>query len=373
MPTKVLVIPDKFKGTLSAEKAAHAIASGWSRSRPHDTLTLLPMSDGGDGFGKILGQLLSAERRSIITVDAAHRPITAYWWLAKKQNTAIIESASIIGLARLPTGKYHPFDLDTFGLGKVLMTASNLGVRRCIIGIGGSATNDGGFGLARALGWKFLDRAGNQITRWQNLPALQTVKPGNSNKLFREILVAVDVGNPLLGPRGASRVYGPQKGLKSPDFIPAERALRRLAAVLKRSSGHDYSGIPGAGAAGGLGFGLASFTHANLVSGFEMFAQMSRLAVRIRRADVIITGEGQIDRSTIMGKGVGELAAQCRKLGKPCIGIAGSASSDAAGSGAFAAIGALTDLTDQESAMAKPAHWLRQVARRLAASWYRRT
>src|SRR5258706_9582733 len=152
---------------------------------------------------------------------------------AHNQKPSMNESVAVIGLAKLARGKYRPFELDTFGLGKVLLAAAQKGPQRCLIGIGGSATNDGGFGMARALGWRFFDRAGKEITRWKNLNNLQKVQPGNGPKLFHEIVVAVDVGNRFLGPDGATRVYGPQKGLRARDFAPVECALRRLAATLK--------------------------------------------------------------------------------------------------------------------------------------------
>jgi len=370
MRARVLIMPDKFKGTLNAEKAAQAIARGWASARPQDQLEVLPMSDGGDGFGLIVGGLLSARVQRIRTVDAAHQPIVARWWWAHKQKTAIIESAAVIGLAKLPRGKYHPFELDTFGLGKVLLAAAQKGAQRCLIGIGGSATNDGGFGMARALGWRFFDRAGKEITRWKNLNNLQKVQSGNGPKLFREVVVAVDVGNRLLGPDGATRVYGPQKGLRPRDFALAEGALRRLAARLKCFSGPDQSRIPGAGAAGGLGFGLSAFADATLISGFELFAKMSGLERRLRKADLVITGEGQIDLSTLMGKGVGEVAIRCRRLGIPCIGFAGTVAREVPESGFFAEVGALTDLTDQQSAMATPGPWLRRLARYAASNWH---
>ena len=149
MPLKVLIIPDKFKGTLTAREAAETIARGWRKIRPEDTLELLPMSDGGDGFGEVMGKLINARIQTTPTVDAAHRPCQSQWWWEPKTKTAIIESARVIGLAMLPPGKFHPFALDTFGLGKVIQAAARKGAKRCLVGIGGSATNDGGFGMAR--------------------------------------------------------------------------------------------------------------------------------------------------------------------------------------------------------------------------------
>ncbi|HEX4645537.1 MAG TPA: glycerate kinase, partial [Verrucomicrobiae bacterium] len=264
MPLNVLIVPDKFKGTLTAQAAAEAIAHGWRRGRPQDTLELLPMSDGGDGFGEVISGLIGAKPQNIDTLDAAHRPCRAQWWWEPKTKTAVIESARIIGLAMLKVGRrvspallhpvtpseasisstmsagfplspgeragvrashplafsqsanppaFHPFNLDTFGLGAVIQAAARKGATRCLMGIGGSATNDGGFGVARALGWTFLDAAEEPITQWTGLHSLAQMKPPqpkagrvsrrtNAPRWFRELLVAVDVQNPLLGARG---------------------------------------------------------------------------------------------------------------------------------------------------------------------------
>src|ERR1700756_1294305 len=150
MALKVLIVPDKFKGTLTARAAAMAIARGWRKARPADALELLPMSDGGDGFGEVLSGLLHAKKIAVKTVDAAHRPIRAHWWWEAKSKTAIVESANVIGLALLPSKKFHPFQLDTLGLGAVIRAAVKRGAKHCFVGIGGSATNDAGFGVARA-------------------------------------------------------------------------------------------------------------------------------------------------------------------------------------------------------------------------------
>jgi len=157
MGLRVLIVPDKFKGTLTAQQAAEAIARGWSQTRNDDSIELLPMSDGGDGFGVVLSELLEAQVQSTKTVDAAHRPVVAEWWWEPRSATAIVEAARVNGLAQLPRGKFHPFELDTFGLGQVLREAVQAGAKRCVVGIGGSATNDGGFGMARAMGWEFIN------------------------------------------------------------------------------------------------------------------------------------------------------------------------------------------------------------------------
>ena len=368
MPPHILIIPDKFKGTLTAPAAAQAIARGWRKARPHDSLDLLPMSDGGDGFGEVTSALLQASSRRVKTVDAAHRPCIATWWWEPRTRTAIIESAAVIGLAMLPPKRFHPFQLDTLGLGAAVRAAANQGATRCLMGIGGSATNDGGFGLARALGWQFLDRNGHLIERWTGLHRLDRIRPPRRRRWFARCPVATDVRNPLLGPVGATRVYGPQKGLRRRDFALAERCLGRLARVVQRQFARDLAREPGAGAAGGLGFGLLAFLGAKLQPGFDLFARHAALERRLRAADMVITGEGAIDRSTLMGKGVGQIAQRCRQLNIPCIGLAGIVSAGCRTAEFFTQTHALTELTTVEQAKAQPALWLARLAQQVAHS-----
>lgn len=368
---KILIIPDKFKGTLTASAAAKAIARGWRRARPRDSVELLPMSDGGDGFGEVMSDVLGAKSRKIKTVDAAHRKCQANWWWETKTKTAIIESANVIGLAKLPPGKFHPFELDTFGLGQVIQATARAGAKRCIIGIGGSATNDGGFGLGRALEWRFWDDGGHTIERWTELDQLARIAPPKRRRWFRELIVAVDVQNPLLGTRGATRVYGPQKGLRPSQFRDAERNLRKLAAVVHENGRRSQSAatMPGAGAAGGLGFGLMAFLGARAEPGFNLFARFANLDSRLRTAGLVITGEGSIDHSTFMGKGVGEIARHCRKWKIPCIAVAGNIAAKPSARTIFFEAHALTELTTAGAAKSNPSTWLERLAERTAQKW----
>jgi glycerate kinase len=368
MALRVLIIPDKFKGTLTAPEAANAIARGWKDARPEDSLELLPMSDGGDGFGEIVSALLGAKPETVKTEDAAHRPIESNWWWHAPSQTAVIESAGIIGLAMLPPRKYHPFELDTFGLGTALRAAAARGAKRCLVGIGGSATNDAGFGLARALGWQFFGTHEKEITRWTELHHLAMVRPPQTVQLFEELIVAVDVQNPLLGPNGCSRVYGPQKGLNEFEF--AERCLGQLVAVLEKELHLAHANAPGAGAAGGLGFGLLSFAKARLEPGFDLFAHYARLQDHVQAAQLVITGEGALDAQTLMGKGVGEVAKVCRTFNVPCIALAGAVTEPDHARTRFAAVHALTpEFTSKEEALREPALWLEQLAGKVASQF----
>jgi glycerate kinase len=321
------------------------------------------MSDGGDGFGEVMGRILGAAARRVRTIDAAHDACTATWWYSKQNS--IIESARVIGLAMLPPGKFHPFELDTFGLAKALRRVAASGSRRCLIGIGGSATNDGGFGLARALGWEFLDARGGRIQQWVDLGRLRSVRPPNRQVSFPELTVAVDVQNPLLGPKGATRVYGPQKGLRGDDLAQAETLLKQLAAVVAGHLGCDFSKEPGAGAAGGLGFGLKAFLGAQLEPGFDVFAAQAGLEPHLKWADAVLTGEGKIDRSTLMGKGVGEIAFKCLRLSIPCFGLAGVVEVQRHQE-VFARLGGLTQCTSRENATQRAGYRLTQLTAKMA-------
>jgi glycerate 2-kinase len=369
VPKTILIIPDKFKGTLTAQQAARAIARGWHRARPADQLHLLPMSDGGDGFGSVLSSTLHATRRSTQTTDAAGRPCRVPWWIHASQRTAVIESARVIGLAMLPPGRYHPFDLHSGGLARILRAIENRDCSTCLIGIGGSATNDAGFGLATALGWQFLDRNGHPISRWPDLARLHKLLPPTRTPTLK-ITVATDVQNPLLGRNGASRVYGPQKGLRPRDLPKAEAALRRLAAVARRYFGIDHAIRPGAGAAGGLGFGLMTFLNAQPEPGFNLFADYAKLDPQLDRADLVITGEGSVDRSSLMGKGVGELAQRCHRRNIPCFALAGVTRDHALLGRHFSHFAALTDLTTSAAALAHPAYWLTRLASHVASTFH---
>ncbi len=373
MGLRILVAPDKLKATLAAELAAKALATGWLRGRPGDRPTLLPISDGGDGFGELVGKALQAEEREVTTVDAAGRPVIGKFWWVEAERLAIIESARVIGLALLPPGQYHPFELDTTGLAQVLNAAAKLGPKRCIIGIGGSATNDGGFGFAQALGWKFLAPDGHSITRWTDLAALSRIESPEEPLGLGKVQIAVDVQNPLLGPIGASPVYGPQKGLRPSDLAQAEGCLAALARQAQVSLGWDqpHDTLPGSGAAGGLGFGLHAFLGGEFVSGFALFAATTGLDQAVREADIVLTAEGSIDRTTVeMGKGVGGLAALCRKAHVPCLGFAGSVDIGEESRGAFDGIwGIVPELANRQQAMQSPAHYLEILAERAAQAW----
>lgn len=363
----VLIAPDKFKGTLDARGVATAIAAGWRRARPRDRLDLLPMSDGGDGFGAVLGGLLGARTRTLPTVDAAGRPCRARWWWAAARRMAILETAQSNGLALLPRGRFHPFDLDTTGIGRLVRQALRAGAKTILLGVGGSATNDGGFGLARDAGWRFLDRGGVPLARWTELDRLARCVPPDPPRPAGRFVVATDVDNPLLGRRGATRVYGPQKGLRPEDLAKAEACLRRLATVVRQETGFEASG-PGCGAAGGLGFGLQAFFGAERRLGFDLFAELADLDRRLGRADLVVTGEGGFDAQSAMGKGVGQLLARCQSHRRPCVVLAGRVEVPRPAPPAILLARGLTDFVGEAEALRAPARALTRLATEIAAT-----
>jgi glycerate kinase len=366
---KVLIVPDKFKGTLRADQAAAAIAAGWSAIRPGDILESVPMSDGGDGFGEIVGNLLNATQQSSQTINAAHEPTSVSWWWSEQNQTAIVESASVIGLAMLPPGRFHPFELDTLGLGQLLhQIAVDHPLARLVIGIGGSATNDGGFGMARGLGCRFTDFQGNQIDRWIGLDSLAHIQAPVNRPTFREVIIGTDVQNQFLGPQGATRVYGPQKGVRPEDFSIAERCLTRLSEVVRADLDLNCADEPGTGAAGGLGYGLRVFLDGKFQPGFEIFARFANLSSKIESADLVITAEGAIDAQTGMGKGTGAIAALAQSQQKPCIGLAGQLTRMETNPFTMA-LAIVPELTTAEDSRKDAAHWLEKLAGNAAICW----
>ena len=368
MPRQILIVPDKFKVSLTALEAAGAIARGWAAACPGDSLVLMPMSDGGDGFGPVMAEALGLEEQIVKGIDATGKARPTSWWLDSGAGQAVVETAQSNGLALLPKGQFHPFDLDTRGVGGLLLAAGQAGAAHCLTGIGGSATNDGGFGMARALGWVFLDESGNAIEQWPGLDGLAAIE-SPASRAWPSVTVASDVQNPLLGVDGATRVYGPQKGMRPEDFAKADACFGRLAKVAAETLGSDFSVTPGAGAAGGLGFGLMAFAGATIESGFEVFAEATDLVTKIGEADFVVTAEGAIDEQTLMGKGTGQVAALCRRLGKPCIGLAGQLELGKVevdpGKRLFWRLAAIVpDLATEQEAMSNAAYHLERLTKR---------
>lgn len=343
MPRRFLIAPDKFKGSLSASEAAGAMAAGVRRSDPDAEIDLCPIADGGEGFMETLATALGGEWISCPAVDALGRPIESRYLLTRTPQglTAILEMAETAGLWRLGPGERNPREATTRGTGMQIVHAiAAQRVTRIILGLGGSATNDGGSGMAAALGIRFLDANGGDIDpRPSNLLAIRQVDFMGRIPL-PEIIAACDVENPLLGAQGATAIFSGQKGAMPQDKILLEMALSHLAAA---SGGQTAAEIPGAGAAGGLGFGLLHFAGAKLVPGFDMLANLLDLEKRIAAADHVLTGEGSLDHQSLSGKGPVALARMANSLGMPVSGFCGSADEAARDSGIFHSLHALAD------------------------------
>lgn len=323
---RILVAMDKFKGSLTAAGACRAVVRGLIRVFPAAVTGECAIADGGEGTTDAVVAAGGGEMVSLETTDAQGRAITAEYGLVRQVQrggvdvTAVMEMSATAGLVQVSDLPLNPKAAGTRGTGEMIRDALARGVSRIIIGIGGSATNDGGIGMAQALGFVFKDASGQPV---ENLPAeferVETIESAPAPRC--EVLVACDVRNPLLGDTGATRVYGPQKGVRDFDFFEAR--LKKLADLVKRDLGIDCRDQPGAGAAGGLGFGLMSFCGGKLVPGFELICSTIGLEAQIASSDLVITGEGKLDGQTLHGKGPVGVAEMARRAGKRVIGIAG--------------------------------------------------
>ncbi len=302
----------------------------------------LPLADGGEGTVRALVHATGGSTRRSRVHDPLGREIDAEWGVLGDGRTAVVEMAAASGLPLLRLDERDPRLASTRGTGELLLEASMSGAARVVIGIGGSATNDGGSGMARAIGFRFLDQDGNELPEGgAALARLHRIEGQIDPRLLRvTIEVASDVRNPLLGPEGASAVFGPQKGATPEVVAELDRALARYADVVERFVGRDVRNIPGAGAAGGLGAGLLAFADAKLRSGAEIVMTATRFAERAIRADLIVTGEGRMDPQSAYGKLAGSVIGKAKELGRPVAAVVGGVAGDtdpllAAGLGAI--------------------------------------
>lgn len=343
-PRSLLIACDKFKGSLTAAEACAAIARGLQTQFPRALIDSRPIADGGEGFAASLQESLDGRWVEVSVSDALGRPVTARYVLANTPSgpLAVMEMAEASGLWRIAPDERDITRSSTRGTGEMMRHAIiEHGVQRIVIGIGGSATNDGGAGMAAALGARFLD-ANNHLLEptprglWQKLVHINT----ESMIKLPAITVACDVDSLLLGPAGASRVFGPQKGADETTMPLLEEVLEAIA---NASGAADLACQAGAGAAGGLGFGLLAFAHASLVPGFDLLASLTGLEDAIVAADWIITGEGSLDAQSLAGKGPIGIAKLARNHGKPVIAFCGKVDAAVRASGQFDRISALAD------------------------------
>jgi len=360
---RVLVAPQEFKGSLAAAEAAEAIAAGIRRARPGWSIDLLPVSDGGPGFMDALRRAVTADTRGLAVHDALGRTVLGRYIMLRGKNVAVVEAAQANGLMHLRADELDPLYADTAGVGELIAAAVAEGPSRLIVGVGGSATTDGGAGMARALGARFTDMAGRPLepggAPLAGLARIDWRRPETLAGV--EVIVATDVTNPLVGPFGAAAVYAPQKGATPEQVDRLEAALVRFAAVVRRSLGVDIATVPGGGAAGGLAAGLVAFLGARIESGFDIVAEATALRERLSVADIVVTGEGSFDSQSMQGKTTGRLIEMAEAAGKRWVVLAGRAQS-AAGE-----VHTLAELEpDPAVAMAKASELLSALAERWA-------
>jgi glycerate 2-kinase len=330
VPCKIVIAPDKFKGSLSAVDAAQAIQRGVLEALPDASCIECAMADGGEGTVDVF-LAHGAERRVARVLGPRGAPVDAVW--ALDGQTAVLEMASASGLGLLDDAQRDPTRTDTFGTGQLIRAALDGGARRFIVGIGGSATNDAGTGMLRALGARFLDAQSREIDGTiLDYMALESVDLHALDTRLAQttIEVAVDVDNPLCGPNGAARTFAAQKGATPDQIDRLDRVLQHIADVCERALHHDYRNDPGAGAAGGLGFALIAFLHAALRPGVELVARECGLDRLLQGAALCLTGEGKIDLQTLRGKTVDGVAKLAKKEGVPVIAFGGVVEKDAA-------------------------------------------
>jgi glycerate kinase len=325
VPFRIVIAPQAFKGSAGAHEVAEAIGEGFRRVWSSVEIDLVPIADGGEGTVRALVEATRGTYRTARVRDPLGRPIEARWGVID-DGTAVLEMAASSGLPLLRPHERDPLRASTFGTGQLLKEAAASGARRIIVGLGGSATNDAGAGLLRALGLQLLDKSGNPVPEGgAALSALVRIE-GEIDPIVRntEILVASDVRNPLCGPEGATAVFGPQKGARPEDVRRLESALVHFADVVAAHVGVDHRNAPGAGAAGGLGFALIAFLSAQIRPGADLVLDAARIDDRLHGASLCVTGEGRLDGQSLYGKASLAVARRAVAVGVPAAAIVGS-------------------------------------------------
>ena len=329
----IVVAPQSLKGSLDAPDVGEAIAAGIRRVWPDADIRVVPVADGGEGTVRALVAATDGTLHRATVTGPLGEPVEAEYGMlgGNRAGTAVIEMAAASGLPLVPPEKRNPRVTTTRGTGELMRAALDAGAQRLLIGIGGSATNDGGAGMAQALGARLLDAQGNELPAGgAALAHLGRIDTSNLDPRLKDVAVQVasDVTNPLCGPEGASAVYGPQKGATPEMVAELDAALVHYGELLKRDLGADVANVPGAGAAGGLGAGLLAFAHAQLVPGAQLVLETLDLAHILDGAALVFTAEGQLDSQTAYGKAVGAVAVAARKAGAHVVALAGSVTAD---------------------------------------------
>lgn len=318
---RYLIAPDKFKGTMNAQEVAETIASGIREFDPGAELDLLPIADGGEGTAALLAAQLGADRQTIETLDPLGRPITAEYFVIGHE--AILEMSAASGLWRVRPAERNPLRSSTYGTGVIIRYLIENGFERISVGLGGSATVDAGLGMGAALGYRFYGADDRPIEPLPDVfSRIQRIEAPGVTRM-PEVIALADVETILIGPRGATYTFGPQKGLTPDEVATLDHEIARLVAQLDGDLGTKLADTPGAGAAGGLGYGILTFLKGQVVSGFNVVAEKVALRERIRAADIVITGEGKLDFQSLHGKGPYGVASLAKLAGKPVWALAG--------------------------------------------------
>jgi glycerate kinase len=322
-PRRVLIAPDKFKGTLTSDQAARAIEKGLRRAWPGVKTTRFTLTDGGDGFVDFMVRATKGKLRYAETLDAVGRPIRAKWGVLGDGKTAVIGLTEASGLAHLSPRLRNPEKTTNLGTGNLLAFAAQEGFAEILVGLGGSATTEAGLSLAAPIGYNFIDKNHRQVAPiGANLLKIHRILTPSPLPKSR-FVVATDVENPLFGPRGAAVQFGPQKGADAAMVRRLDKGLRHVARIVKRDLGYDLANEPGAGAAGGCGYGLMAFFDARREDGFQLVRRLTKLDDVIRAHDLVITGEGAFDRTSLHGKAPSQLATLACELKRPAWALCG--------------------------------------------------
>ena len=323
---KILIAPDSFKGSLSALEVAKAIEKGIKKVDEHIETVIVPMADGGEGTVQSLIDVSDGQLIETLAQDPLHRNIQSFYGIMGDGKTAVIEMAAASGLPLLKNEERNPLKTSTFGTGELIKDALEKGCTSIILGLGGSATNDGGTGMAQALGVRFLDENGLELAMCgAELINIHSVDMSGIDDRLKGVnfIAACDVDNPLCGEKGASNVYGRQKGATETDVQALDKGLAHFSEIMKKGYGFDYKNFPGAGAAGGLGYGVMCFLGAKLESGIEIVTRVTQLADKMYGAELVFTGEGRIDSQTAYGKTPFGVAQVAKQYNIPVIALAG--------------------------------------------------
>lgn len=377
---RVVISPDSFKGSLDASAAAQAIAAGVRAARADCDVTLAPMADGGEGTLDILVNAASGQRRRVQTTGPLGEPVEAVVGLIDEAGTAIVEFACAAGYQLVPPDRRDPLGTTTYGLGRVIRAAIESGVENIVLGLGGSATVDGGAGMMQALGLRFSDRDGRPFTHIDKDSGAIVPRPITGGELGRidkvawhdppenlehvHFTIAHDVLSPACGPTGAAAVFAPQKGASPKAVEILDQGLSHWADVLERLAGRSLRDEPGTGAAGGVALPMLALLDAGLVPGVDLVMEAIGLVDRIVGAALVITGEGRLDRQSLMGKVVGAVGRACRAAHVPCVAIVGTT-----GEGADDCLTVLDDYTALNCPLDQTAQRLAEVAAQIANEW----